>query len=219
MRPFVAIDFETADPGRDSACAVGLVRVEGAEVVARAARLIRPPRDGFHPACQAVHGLRWADVAAAPRFAEVWPTFAELLAGVPTLVAHNVAFDRSVLAACCRAAGLPEPRCEWVCTLELSRARWPKPLSNRLPDVCARLGVPLAGHHEAGADAEACARVLIALEGRRPADRPAPAEPPPAPAPAPAPVAAERPERFTCPWCNGPKTWLTSLCLKCLGEA
>ena len=27
-RPFVAIDFETADHGPDSACAVGLVRVE-----------------------------------------------------------------------------------------------------------------------------------------------------------------------------------------------
>jgi len=28
-RPFVAIDFETADHGADSACAVGLARVEG----------------------------------------------------------------------------------------------------------------------------------------------------------------------------------------------
>ena len=41
---FVAIDFETADDGRDSACAVALVRVEGATIVRREVALIRPPR-------------------------------------------------------------------------------------------------------------------------------------------------------------------------------
>jgi DNA polymerase-3 subunit epsilon len=32
---FVAIDFETADRGLDSACSVGLVRVEGGRIVER----------------------------------------------------------------------------------------------------------------------------------------------------------------------------------------
>ena len=32
---FVAIDFETADHGNDSACALGLVRVVGTEIVER----------------------------------------------------------------------------------------------------------------------------------------------------------------------------------------
>ena len=32
---FVAIDFETADNGADSACSVGLVRVEALKVVRR----------------------------------------------------------------------------------------------------------------------------------------------------------------------------------------
>ena len=42
--PFVAIDFETADYGPDSACAVALVRVEGSRIVRRSYFLIRPPR-------------------------------------------------------------------------------------------------------------------------------------------------------------------------------
>ena len=43
LPPFVALDFETADHGSDSACQVGLVRVEDARVVRRESRLIRPP--------------------------------------------------------------------------------------------------------------------------------------------------------------------------------
>src|SRR5205085_9653487 len=45
--PFVAIDFETADHGRDSACAVALVRVERGRIVRRETRRIRPPRSRF----------------------------------------------------------------------------------------------------------------------------------------------------------------------------
>lgn len=160
---FVAIDFETADPARDSACAVGLVRVEAGEVAARMTRLIRPPRPGVHPMCQAVHGLTWAMLRDQPTWGQLWPQVEEFLLGCRTLVAHNASFDRGVLEACCRAAGVPHPAANWVCTLKLSQARWAKPLSNKLPDVCRRLGVPVGAHHEAGADAEMCAGVYLGL--------------------------------------------------------
>ena len=39
---FVALDFETAGHGRDSACAVGIVKVRGTRIVHEAAYLIRP---------------------------------------------------------------------------------------------------------------------------------------------------------------------------------
>ena len=55
--PFVAIDFETADNGRDSACAVALVRVEGEQIVARAYTLLRPPRRYIR--FTYLHGIRW----------------------------------------------------------------------------------------------------------------------------------------------------------------
>jgi DNA polymerase III subunit epsilon len=44
---FAAIDFETADYERDSACAVGIVRVADGRVVRRVYHLIRPPRREF----------------------------------------------------------------------------------------------------------------------------------------------------------------------------
>ena len=46
---FVAIDFETADYGRDSACALALVRVAAGVIVQRAFHYIRPPQIQMQP--------------------------------------------------------------------------------------------------------------------------------------------------------------------------
>ena len=40
---FVAIDFETANHSRDSACSIGIAVAEGGRIVALEQRLIRPP--------------------------------------------------------------------------------------------------------------------------------------------------------------------------------
>jgi DNA polymerase-3 subunit epsilon len=154
----VAIDFETADYGRDSACSVALVRVEGDRIVRTEHRLIRPPRRQF--VFTYIHGIRWEDVADAPPFAEVWPAIAPILEGAVFLAAHNASFDKGVLQACCAAAGLPDPGLQFVCTVRLSRRAWSLP-SHALDSVCRHLDIPLR-HHEALSDAEACARILVA---------------------------------------------------------
>ena len=155
---FVAIDFETADPGPDSACAVGLVRVEGLKVVRREVVLIRPPRPRI--VFSYIHGITWEMVAGAPAFAEAWPALAPVLEGASFLAAHCAPFDRRVLAACCAAAGLPVPALPFACTMQLARRTWGiRP--TKLPDVCRRLGIGLI-HHDPLSDAEACARIVIA---------------------------------------------------------
>ena len=75
----VAIDFETADPGPDSACAVALVAVEDGRVGPVEHRLIRPPRSRF--AFTWLHGIAWEDVAGEPCFGEVWTGLAPLVKG------------------------------------------------------------------------------------------------------------------------------------------
>ncbi len=171
---FVAIDFETADNGPDSACAVGVVRVEGGQVVHREGILIRPPRSRI--LFTHVHGISWPMVASAPVFADVWPRVLPLLGGAAFLAAHNAPFDRRVLQACCAAAGLSPPRLPFVCTVQVSRKKWGlKP--NNLPAVCRRLGIGLI-HHDAASDAEACARIVIAAAGTPVPPRPAVEEPP-----------------------------------------
>jgi DNA polymerase-3 subunit epsilon len=154
---FVALDFETADERRDSACALALVRVEGGRVAARTTRLLRPPRRRFLYTW--VHGITWDMVEAEARFAEAWPAMEPLLEGADFLAAHNAPFDRAVLQACCRGAGLPPPAAPFLCTVRLARRAWGiRP--TRLPDVCGRLGIPLR-HHRAGSDALACARIVL----------------------------------------------------------
>jgi DNA polymerase-3 subunit epsilon len=160
-RPFVAIDFETADHGSDSACAVGVVRVEDHRIVHREAVLIRPPRSQM--VFTFIHGITWAMVESAPTFAEVWSRLASVLDGASSLVAHNASFDRRVLEACCGAAGLPVPKLPFYCTVQIARKRWGLH-PNDLPTVCRRLGIGLI-HHDPGSDAEACARIVIAAAG------------------------------------------------------
>jgi DNA polymerase-3 subunit epsilon len=159
---FVAIDFETADRAADSACAVGLVRVEGRRIVARMACLLRPPRRNF--IFSYLHGITWADVVGAPTFAEAWPALSAMLDGAEFLAAHNASFDRRVLETCCAASGLSAPRQRFRCTLQLARRMWGLNPA-KLSDVCAYLGLPLV-HHDPASDAEACARIVIAALAR-----------------------------------------------------
>jgi len=160
MTRFAAIDFETANNARDSACAVGVVIVERGRIVDRLLELIRPPSREF--LFTHIHGLSWHDVKEAQRFDAVWAELARALAGVEFLAAHNAPFDKGVLGACCETYGLAAPQLPFVCTVRLARAQWAiRP--TRLPDVCNHLGIDLR-HHQADSDAEACARIVMAAQ-------------------------------------------------------
>lgn len=154
----VAIDFETADYKADSACAVGLVRVEDGRIVRRESRLIRPPRQEF--IFTYIHGITWEDVENQPSFGEVWPALSDIFAGVEFIAAHNAPFDRGVMNSCCAAAGIEPPALPFKCTVQVARKTW-SIHPTRLDNVCKVLGIPLK-HHDAASDAEACARILIA---------------------------------------------------------
>lgn len=155
---FVAIDFETAEYQFNSACAVGLVRVEKGLIRDCHYYLIRPPRPRF--CFTHIHGLTWEDVADQPTFGELWPRLLPLLEGAEFLAAHNAGFDRAVLRSCCETYGLLPPPLPFRCTMELARRVW-RIYPTKLPDVCQQLGIAL-NHHHAASDAEACARIVLA---------------------------------------------------------
>ena len=158
--PCVAIDFETSGRPAHYACAVGLVRIEGGRVTARFESLLRPPspRVWFTH----IHGLRWSDLKDQPTFAEVWPEASRILRGARCLLAHSAQFDRRVLYACCRVAGLEPPAQPFLCTLRGARQA-PLDLPSRsLNHVCAHFGIPL-NHHNAASDAEGCALIYVRL--------------------------------------------------------
>lgn len=155
---FVAIDFETADYGRDSACSIALVKVLGDQIIDRAQFLIRPPRRTFE--FTYLHGISWKHVANEPKFHELWPHISRKFEGAEFIAAHNASFDQSVLMACCQNADVSPPALPFQCTVRLARRTWKLRRAN-LPTVCTFLGIPLK-HHDAASDAEACAKIVIA---------------------------------------------------------
>lgn len=155
---FVALDFETADYGQDSACSIALIRVENHAIVHREHRLIKTPRRTF--AFSYLHGITWDHVACEPAFRELWPLISPLLEGARFIAAHNASFDANVMRACCAAAALMPPEHPYLCTVKLARRAWDlRP--TKLSDVCRHLNLPLK-HHDALSDAEACANIVLA---------------------------------------------------------
>lgn len=155
---FAAIDFETADRGADSACALGVAVVDNGKVLTLSHHLIRPPRRNFE--FTYIHGLTWEDVAKAPSFCEVWEEIWPEIKDSRYLLAHNASFDRKVLYECCGSSGQQSPPTPFVCTVKLSRVAWGiRP--TKLPDVCRHLNIDLV-HHRADSDAHACAQIGLA---------------------------------------------------------
>jgi DNA polymerase-3 subunit epsilon len=156
---FAAIDFETADYSRDSACALSVVVVDNNKIVHKENTLIRPPRRDF--VFTYLHGISWRDVAKKERFPEIWPAIREKLDGfgIHYFAAHNARFDKSVLHECCQAADMDPPFEKFLCTVKLARKAWGI-FPTKLSDVCRKLKIPLK-HHDALSDAMACAQIVI----------------------------------------------------------
>lgn len=158
---FIAIDFETANQSRNSACAVGLVVVRKDRIVDSFYSLIRPPQRHFSPICTAVHGLTWSDVEGAPDFDMVWDQIGPIIDG-EILVAHNAGFDISVLRAALNHYGLDTPDIRYACSLAAARKQWPHLESHKLESLCLELGIS-PGNHVAVEDARAAAEVMLKI--------------------------------------------------------
>ncbi len=155
---FTAIDFETANYNRASACSIALVRVKDGKPAERFYSLIKPPQGDF--VFTYVHGITQRDVKNAKTFDGIWPSVRSFCDAAPLLVAHNATFDRSVLVSCCGHYGIEPPKFPFLCTLKIARTVWPKLSRHSLDSVCDYLSIPLR-HHEAASDAEASAQVLL----------------------------------------------------------
>lgn len=160
---FIAIDFETANQQRNSACAIGISTVTGG-TVNTSSFLIRPPELWFHPINISIHGITADMVKDAPTFGDLYPTIRPYLEH-PTIWAHNAPFDAGVLRAVAATAGIAH-QASFQCTLKLTRRLLPFLPNHRLSTVCQELAIPL-NHHDAASDAEACARIVLQLTRQR----------------------------------------------------
>lgn len=161
---FVAIDFETANADPASVCQVGVAKVLGGRVVEVDSWLVVPPTGvaAFDPRNVGIHGIKPKDVLRSGiQWLESARRLERLRDGLP-YVAHNAAFDRGVFEAACRMSDVEAPDCRWEDTLKISR-EYLDPPNHKLPTVAQHLGLPRFMHHDAAADAQACALVAIRI--------------------------------------------------------
>jgi len=163
---FTAIDFETANSSSASACAVGLTRVREGRVVETAGWLIKPPagHDRFFELNIGIHGIRPEDVLDAPSWIDQLADL-DAFIGDDVVVAHNAGFDMSVLRRACEATDAACRPYRYLCSLQVARKTYDLP-SYRLPLVAAAAWFLDFAHHDATADALACAHIVIDAAGR-----------------------------------------------------
>ena len=158
---FTAIDFETANGSAASACSVGLVKVRDGRVVDTASWFIQPPigHDVFNEWNIRIHGIQPTDVVGAASWID---QLADLVsfAEQDALVAHNAGFDMGVIAAACTATLIATPEFAYACSLQVARKTYHLD-SYRLPVAAMAAGFEDFQHHDALADAQACAAIMI----------------------------------------------------------
>lgn len=157
----IAVDFETANEQRGSACSVGLAWIEDGRVTRVEERLIRPKDMRFSSFNIAIHGIRPEHVEDAGEFPEVMDEFAEDFLGA-TMIAHNAAFDFSVWRACLDQYRQSYPEFQYLCSVKMAQKVWPQLPSHRLNILASHLGLTFT-HHNAAEDAAICAEAAIAI--------------------------------------------------------
>lgn len=157
---FVAIDFETANSKRDSACALGIAIVKENKVIERKSWLIKPNKLEFYWYNIKIHGITEDDVIDKPEFNEIWPELKPYLEN-NIIVAHNASFDISVLRGLSKIYKFDMPQTKYICTRKLARKLWPGLASYKLYTVAKRHLKINFKHHDPSDDAYACAMILI----------------------------------------------------------
>lgn len=162
IRNFTAIDFETANNARTSACSIGLVKVENGKIVGECSHLIKPQPNYFISRFIDIHHITPEMVKDAPMFGELWPDIREWIEDSEALIAHNAPFDMGVLRACLEQEMIRSYLPPHFCTVRLSRQHLPFLVNHKLNTVCDHFGIEL-NHHEALSDARGCAKIVLEL--------------------------------------------------------
>lgn len=163
MKDFVAIDLENANRHYSSICAIGVVVVRNGEITDRYYSLVKPVPEYYEYFNTRVHGLRKSDTKQSRPFPQVWADIAPKIDQLP-LVAHNKRSDELLLKAAFKVYRIPYPNFRFHCTYQAAiKQLTGKTERFTLDAVAAYCGYQMEHHHNALADAEACAMIALKL--------------------------------------------------------
>lgn len=155
---FMAIDFETANSSRTSACALGIIEVKDGEILNEYSYLINPEED-FDDFNIYIHGITPDMIKDKPTFPQVWNEIKSILQSSDLIIAHNASFDISVLRHVLNKYNLDYPEFHYSCTRILSKKTWQSFINYKLDTVANYLNIKFK-HHEAISDARAASKVF-----------------------------------------------------------
>jgi DNA polymerase-3 subunit epsilon len=163
---YVVFDLESTGlkpTAGDGLLSIGAVRLRDTEVVDRFTTLVDPGRP-IPEAGIVYHGITDEKVRGAPGPAAAIAAFLDF-ARDDVLVAHNAAFDRTLLfmEEYRGAQAVPNP---FLCSMVASRWLDPDEPDHSLDGLCGRAGIVIEGRHEALGDAEATAALWVHLIAR-----------------------------------------------------
>jgi DNA polymerase III epsilon subunit family exonuclease len=161
---YAVFDCETTgtDVAEDEIVSLALIRLDpSGREESRYTALVRPSR-AIPAEATAVHGISDADVAQAPRFAQIAGELLERL-GDAVFVAHNASFDLGMLHHAFAREAVEYTPAGVACTLEAFRLLEPRADNHRLQSLCDRRGVALADAHDAMSDVLATTALLRVL--------------------------------------------------------
>ena len=156
---FIAIDFETGNPKRVSACAFGFAKVVDCKIIETKGYLIKPI-GGHAPFQSKIHGIKDAHTFDKPDFGELFPEIKDIF-NYP-LVAHSL-FDKQVLNALSDHFNLGL-NFNYIDSCKLAKEKLPHLKKYKLKTLVKYFELPTYKHHDAKEDAKACANIFLKLQ-------------------------------------------------------
>ncbi len=155
---FVALDLETADRRNEAPCSLALVLVQDG-MIAKEKQIFIDPEAEFNPFAIRVHGITPQQVAGCPTFPDIWPQLSAIFQKYP-IVAHNAAYDISVLRKAAARYQLPFEPPTFYCTMHHAKLNY-ELSSYSLDGLCSTFHIDLPHHHDSLYDARACALLML----------------------------------------------------------
>lgn len=154
---FVAIDFETANSNRTSPCSLGIIEIKDGNIINEKYYLI-DPEERFDTFNIYLHGITPDIIEGKPNFKILWPEIKRYFEN-KFVIAHNAAFDISVLRRTLDKYFIEYPNFRYSCTEILSKKTWNNLINYKLDTIAGLLEIKFK-HHNAAEDAKTAAFIM-----------------------------------------------------------
>ncbi|MDW5288558.1 exonuclease domain-containing protein [Formosa sp. PL04] len=155
---FIAIDFETANKNRVSACALGLVFIKNDRIAYQTSFHIKPPNgENFESRNIEIHRITAEDVDYAMTFDELWELELSNYFNDSLVIFHNASMDLSVLKNLFAHYSITNYDIEYLDTMRIAEKLG---IPKKLEELTTRFDVEFENNHDPEKDAKACAMIF-----------------------------------------------------------